>query len=259
MESDMVNPCKMLVRACRHKSYKQKGMAGQRILPMTMEIAPVSVIANQFGLRRLADKASRRLRRMAGRPDNTPWILDARPSKRLTHVDFLFGLDYLSPNSSLVRRLHDAMSAYGLSVLLANNSNVQKLTRDIQSGWLRPHVYLDLSSYPGDHFEKLLFTAAEHGVRTIRDVGHTKWILKAQAHVELEKAGVPVPPTVILKKEEGDRELTAAELEKIGPKCVIKPSAGGAGKGVVLGVEPTRENIAKARDFDRNDIGWCRR
>lgn len=213
----------------------------------------MSVIARQYGLRRLAEKMTRRVRLLAGRPDNSPWILDARPAKRSAHVDFLFGLNYLSPNSRLVQMLHQSMSAYGLSFLLANNSNVEKVTREIESGWLRPHVYLDLSSYPGDSFDRLLRTAAEHGIYTVRDVRHTKWILKADAHEELEKAGVPVPPTVILRKDQPDRDLTSDELAKIGLQCVIKPSSGGAGKGVVIGAAPARDVIAKARDFDRTD------
>ena len=39
---------------------------------------------------------------------------------RRAYVDFVFGLEYLSVNSMLLRLMHKAMSSYGLSCLLIN-------------------------------------------------------------------------------------------------------------------------------------------
>jgi hypothetical protein len=212
-------------------------------------------LANQFGLRRVAEKVRRRVRRLMKRPDNSPWVFEPAPRRQTTYVDFIFCLDYLSPNSALARTFHQAFSAYGLSALLVNKNNVEQATRDVRRGWLRPHVYLDLSSRPGDAYEQLLYAAAESGAHTMRRPEHTKWVMKATGHPLLEEAGIPVPPSVILKSTDPDRDLTGEERARVGDRCVIKPSHGEAAKGCVIDVEPTRENIAKAREFNR-DYDW---
>jgi hypothetical protein len=85
----------------------------------------------------------------------------------------------------------------------------------------------------------------------MRKPEQTKWVLKAESHPELEKAGLPLPPSVIIKSDEPDRELTAEERKRVGEDVVIKPSFGEASKGCVVGIVPTKENIAKARDYER--------
>ncbi|HEV8608197.1 MAG TPA: hypothetical protein VGQ99_22870 [Tepidisphaeraceae bacterium] len=202
-------------------------------------------------IRRAQDKLRRRVRQLVGRPDNSPWVFDPRPAKRTADVDFAFALDYSSPNSRLMRLMHEAMSAYGLSCQLVNNTNVEKLLEEVEAGHFRPRVYLDLSSRPDDPFEKLLYAAHRAGAHTLRNPEHTKWVLKSQSHPQLLAAGLPLPPTVILKSGEPDRDLTAKERAAIGERAVIKPSFGEAARGCVVGIEPTRQNIATARDYQR--------
>jgi hypothetical protein len=127
-------------------------------------------------------------------------------------------------------------------------------------------LYLDLGSSLHPRFNDLALAAAKQGVYVIDDPnGLTTWTFKAPAHERLEKAGLPLPPSVILQRGSPDRELTAEERAKVGERCVIKPSAGFANRGVVVGVPPTLAEIKKARDFDRNDdwlvqkmISWTR-
>jgi hypothetical protein len=170
-----------------------------------------------------------------------------------TYVDFVFGLDYLSVNSHLLRIMHQAMAGYGLSCLLINQSSVERTIASVGKGRLRPLVYLDLSSRPGDAFHRLLETMSAAGVHTLCDPKTLPMTLKAVAHPILERAGLPLPPSVILKKGEPDRDLTPEELKRVGERVVIKPSFGVAGLGVVVGVPPTREQIAKARDYNRQE------
>ena len=223
---------------------------------------------SQFhGLRSVAAKISRRVKKLTGKPDNSPWIL--RPTKlapQKTYVDFLFGLDYLSPNSRLVELFHEAMAPYGLSVLLVNQTNVDLMLNQIEQGWLQPHVYLDLASSTHPRFNDLALAASSRGIYVIDHPAElTTWTCKASSHERLEKAGLPLPPSIILPKGSPDRELTEAERAKVGERCVIKPSAGFANRGVVIGVAPTSTEIAKARDFNRDDdwlvqkmISWTR-
>jgi hypothetical protein len=174
------------------------------------------------------------------------------PTRR-TYVDFVFGLDYLSVNASLLRIMHEAMASRGLSCLLVNSSSVERTIASVRKGRLRPLVYLDLCSRPGDTFYALLEAMSETGVHSVCDPRLIPMTLKAVSHPALERAGLPLPPTVILKRTEPDRDLTAEELAKVGNRVVIKPSFGVAGEGVVVGVAPTREQIAKARDFNLDE------
>jgi hypothetical protein len=228
---------------------------------------PQHPLARFHRLRRWSDKLTRRIKKLAGKTDNSPWILD--PPKRASstvYVDFLFGLDYLSPNAPLVKLLQQAMVPHGLSILLVNNLNVEKIKRQIERGWLWPHVYLDLCSAYEKRFEDLMMVAAGKGIQVIDDPAHlTSWTFKASSHPRLLQAGLPVPPTVILPRNSPDRDLTADELALVGNDCVMKPSIGWANRGVRIGIAPTRQNIAAARDFDRTDdwliqkkITWTR-
>ena len=75
--------------------------------------SPPPFLSQFYGVRRVAGKLARRFRKLAGRPDNSPWVL--RPRGRAacsTFVDFLIGLDYLSPNSRLVELFHEAWLEY---------------------------------------------------------------------------------------------------------------------------------------------------
>ena len=80
-------------------------------------------------IRRAQDKLRRRVRQLVGRPDNSPWVFDPRPARHTADVDFVFALDYCSPNSRLMKLFHEAMSGYGLSCQLVNNTNVERMTR----------------------------------------------------------------------------------------------------------------------------------
>jgi hypothetical protein len=215
------------------------------------------VLRESYWLRDVATKVVRRVKKLAGRPDNSPWVL--RPSAEAasgapSYVDFVVGLDFLSNTALLTKLFHEALSPYGLSLLVANKHNVHSLTQEIAAGRLKPHVYLDLCSAVDPAFGDLLRAAAGAGVYTIGEPAKLDvWTYKARAQHKLEEAGLPVPPTVVVRAGEPSRELTADERAAVGERCVIKPSWGVAGKGVMVGVKPTRENIEAARQFDLKD------
>jgi hypothetical protein len=213
------------------------------------------MFARAFAVRRLLEKSRRRLRCMAGKPDNSPWVFDPPRPRRSAYVDVLVALDYLSPNARLARLLHDAFGPLGLSLQIVNNFNIDRIHRQITAGRLCPHVYLDLSSRPGDPYEQLLYAAAKAGSHTIRKPAHTRWVLKSLSHPVLAAAGLPVPPSVILKSDEPDRDLTPDEKRLLGHRVVIKPSFGEAAKGVLVNIHPTKDNIASARNYNR-DFDW---
>ena len=232
-------------------------------------IAPVGppLLSRFHALRKIADKGKRKLKRLAGKADKSPWII--RPSStggERAYVDFVFGLDYLSPNAPLVRLFKEAMGRLGLSFLLVNEHNIESVTRDVSRGWLRPLVYLDLASAIDRRFWTLLEAADRQGIYTVGKLSALPtWTIKASAQPLLEAAGLPLPPTVIFRKTDPDRDLTPDELARIGEKCVVKPSFGVSGKGAVVGVPSTAAAIRQARNYNRQDdwlvqkmIRWTR-
>lgn len=172
---------------------------------------------------------------------------------RRAYVDFVFGLEYLSVNSMLLRLLRQAMSAYGLSCLLVNASNARRALAAVRKGALDPLVYLDLCARPSDVFSDLLQAMSQKGTCTLCDPKHYPWTVKSFSHPALEQAGLPLPPTILLRQNDPDRDLNADELARLGDRCVIKPSYGVAGLGAVIGVAPNRQQITQARDYNRQD------
>ncbi len=215
----------------------------------------IDVFRDVYWLRDLTDKLARRARRLLGRADSKPWIL--RPKSAGAggaYVDFIIGIDFLHNQAKLVQMFHQALSPLGLSLLLANKHNASDIAAKVKSGQLRPHVYLDLCSATNPQFTELLRTCAAAGIHSIGDPAKLDiWTWKARAQKKLEDAGLPVPPTVLIRAGEASRELTPAERAAVGEKCVIKPSWGVAGKGVIANVKPTMENIETARQFDPKD------
>ena len=206
-------------------------------------------------LRDVTSKAVRRIRKLIGRPDDSPWVLRPRHRARGgAYVDFVIGLDFLNNNATLTRMLHEAMSPYALSLLVANKKNVAQLTQAYRAGRDVPLVYLDLCSAIHPEFGELLRAASGAGAYTIGQPEHLQvWTYKARAQKRLEEAGLPVPPTVLFTANDKSRDLTHEERELLGEKCVIKPSWGVAGKGVMANVKPTADVIESARQFDPKD------
>ena len=218
-------------------------------------------------MRRVAGKISRKYGQLRGKPDTSPWIIrPAKPSASERYVDFLFALNYASPNGGLVRIMAQQMGRYGLSLLPVNDVNLDRVRRDVSRGLLRPHVFLDLCSAEDESYLNLLQVCADQGIYPIGDPATMlTWTTKATSHSRLEQAGFPLPPTVILKRSDADRELTVDERRLLGQRCAIKPSGGLASRGTVLDVDPTASAIAQARQFNRSDdwliqkmISWIR-
>jgi len=228
---------------------------------------PPPLLARCHLLRRIAGKAHRKLRALAGNPLRTPWIMrPAHTDHSTAFVDVLVAMDYLSPNSTLAGLLQQALGARGMSFLLVNDTNVEAAIRQLDTGWLKPYVVLDLCSAVNARYFDLLQSAASAGSYAIGNPRTLlNWTLKSNSHGRLETAGLPLPPTIIFRRDEADRELSQTERKAIGDHCVIKPAWGVGGRGCMVGMEPTAANITMARDYNRDDdwlvqkqIRWTR-
>lgn len=214
----------------------------------------MALFGNAHWLRDLTDKVTRRIKHLIGRPDVKPWVLRPQTPGGDNYVDFVIGIDFVNIDSKLVRMFHEAVSPLGISLLLVNKWSVERVLQRVRAGRLKPYIYLDLCSATNPNFAELLKAFADAGVQTIGDPAKLAlWTWKARAQIGLEEAGMPVPPTVLIRADEPTRELTADERDAVGDKCVIKPSWGVAGLGVVANVRPTAQAIAKAREFAPTD------
>lgn len=153
--------------------------------------------------------------------------------------------------------LRDACALRALTCEVAHAGVVEELRRELCDGRLRIRVLLDLTAAWGqdeDPYVQLCYAVKDRGGRVIDDPDAAALAdHKAATHHRLERAGLPVPPTVVLRRWMADRSLTAEERRVLGDAVVIKPARGWGWRGVVLDAPPERDAIARARDHDRGD------
>lgn len=121
-------------------------------------------------------------------------------------------------------------------------------------GEVTARVLLNMHSehhQPDEVFHRLVRAMADRGVQVIDppDVALGAFD-KAHLHERLVNAGIPVPPTVIVKREQvTGLQLSAEQMALLGLPFVIKPSMGYGRRGVVLDAQ----SIA---DLARSIAAW---
>jgi hypothetical protein len=163
----------------------------------------------------------------------------------------------------------EACAARQLTFEVVHDGVVEQLCEDVQAGRARLGMLVDFTArwgIDGDPYVRLCYAVRDAGGRVVGDPDAAVLAEnKAVMHHRLLDAGVPVPPSLVLRKWDEDRPLSEAERARLGERIVIKPSKGWGWKGVVLDGAPEKEDIARARDFDRSDdylvqrqIGYAR-
>lgn len=178
------------------------------------------------------------------------------PARSTTVVDLAVG-QREAGDERFFQWLREACAVRGLSCEVVDNRVVAQAHEAIQGGRLRIGTLLDLSAAWWDHedpYVQLCYAVKDTGGRVIDDPDAAMMAdHKAVSHHRLQRAGIPVPPTVLLRRWVPDRGLTAEERAIVGEEVVIKPARGWGWKGVVLGVRGDLEVVSRARDFDRTD------
>ncbi|HEX7052163.1 MAG TPA: hypothetical protein VF188_18285 [Longimicrobiales bacterium] len=181
---------------------------------------------------------------------------EARTSHRVGVLDLAVG-QREERDDLFLTWLRDACAARGLSFEVLHEGVVEEACGAVDGGDLRIRTLLDLTAswwHEDDPYVRLCYAVKDSGGRVIDDPDIAMMAdHKAVSHHRLRQAGLPVPPTVVLRRWTPDRELTAAERAAVGEPVVIKPARGWGWKGVVLGARCDREAITRARDFDRGD------
>lgn len=164
------------------------------------------------------------------------------------------------------RWLAAAAAEAGLSCALIHKGTVEEVVRRLAAGQLRIGFHLDyfaLWHQPGDPYARLAEAVQDAGGWSVNSPARARAFTdKAIAHGELVRAGLGVPPTVVLRSWAPDRPLTEAEgtllrLEQPAACLYIKPANGFGGRGVVR-VERTDSPsvlaaLTAARQGDRQD------
>ena len=148
--------------------------------------------------------------------------------------------------------------ARGLTCLVARDTNVDSLIRGVESGRARVRFHLDAQADhedDADPYKRLAYAVKDQGDFVVNEPDSARLgIDKAKTHYRFERAGIPVPPTIVVRNwEPSDFKLTPVERKRLGRPFVIKPARGYGKQGVARANAGTIKEIAKARRYDRGD------
>jgi len=125
-----------------------------------------------------------------------------------------------------------------LSFFLLDHIWVKEFLAKLRRGAVRVRVLIDMSSgtfTPGDLFYTVARAVKRRGGKVIDDPDRARIATdKARFHRVLARAGIPVPPTVIVRKDKlAAFRVTPRMRRLLGEPFVIKPGWGGGGDGVI--------------------------
>jgi hypothetical protein len=152
----------------------------------------IFVLDDAYWLRDLASKAARRVKKLVGRPDPTPWILRPKMAARQEgYVDLVLVPNAAGNDAALTQLLHEALSPLGVSLLVATEQTAAALADEVRAGKIRPHVLLNVSS--GGQFAELMKAAEGAGICVINDASkRAEWCAGESSLEKFGEAGLAV-------------------------------------------------------------------
>ncbi len=140
----------------------------------------------------------------------------------------------------------------GLDFFLVEPLWVEPFLEALESGKVWARALLNMHSehhLPEDPFHRLVELAQGRRTFVIDPPGVAQAAFdKSALHPRLERAGIPVPPTVIVRREEtAQLRLTEEQREALGDPFVIKPGRGYGRKGVILDAHDERD-VARSKE-----------
>ena len=145
----------------------------------------------------------------------------------------------LDADDFFIHRVQSHCAQAGLNFFLIEPLWVNGFLENLRTGGVSCRVLLNMHSdhhRPEDVFYRLVHLAAERGSKVIDppDIAIAAFD-KARLHPRLIAAGISVPPSIILSREEaGHFKLSTEQAAMIGAPFVIKPNMGYGRRGVVL-------------------------
>jgi len=146
----------------------------------------------------------------------------------------------------------------GLRFLWINEQNAPGILQKIQNKQIKIAFLVDNESNyynPEDVYVKICYAVKDSGGQVIDDPDRARSCAdKSITHFDLEKAGLPVPYTVVIRNwQPDDFALSKDQWKKLGRPFIIKPATGFGQKGVVKDASGDLKQIAEARHFNRGD------
>jgi len=160
----------------------------------------------------------------------------------------------LDADDFFIHRVQFHCAERRLNFFLIEPEWVDTFLEKLQSERVSIRVLLNMHSEhhdPNDVYHRLVRTAHERGTAVIDppDVALAAFD-KARLHPRLVAAGLPVPPTVVVKgSERASFRLSDAERDQLGTPFVIKPSVGYGRRGVVA-------DARSEADVERSAAQW---
>ena len=171
-----------------------------------------------------------------------------------------FGIGWIDEDEDhfFLDALRRECEARGLRFYKVDESSIDRVSELVRTGRFKLHFYLDLASETEnlDHrFTRFAYLLKDFETRVVADTDQVRFSAdKSITHFNLERAGIPVPYTVVIRNWDPSRRLTIEEKEKLGLPVVIKPAGGYAQRGVrILQEKPSLQEIAEARSFNPGD------
>ena len=172
-------------------------------------------------------------------------------------IDFCLGWGPW-PDEPFSDTVREHCRARKLSCMICKDAHVRKVIWGLEAGSMRMGFHLDLNAAyeeAGDPYARLAYAAKDSGTVVVNEPDHAKAAAnKAVVHYQFERAGIPVPNTVVVRNwEPAGFKLTPAEQKRLGRPFIIKPARGYGKQGIAKANGGTVKEIARARRYDRGD------
>ena len=153
-------------------------------------------------------------------------------------------------DADFVRLLDAACRSLGTSLIQVTPYNLEDSLRALAMDQLSFRALLDRASDADERFLSVVQWARDRGVYRINPHERAKrtWD-KADMHVALLDAGLPVPYTIILPCFRDHPVLPPIDLALLGNRLTIKPAHGGGGEGVVVEAASLSQVVAARQQY----------
>jgi len=160
----------------------------------------------------------------------------------------------LDADDFFIHRVQEHCARLGLNFFLIEPLWAERFYEKYQHGRVWARVLLNMHSEhhdPADLYHRLVWLAMERNTRVIDPPNVALAAFdKARLHPQLESAGIPVPPSVIVPAAQAAGfRLEPASRELLGQPFIVKPSRGYGRKGVIL-------NALSEADLVRSTAEW---
>lgn len=154
--------------------------------------------------------------------------------------------------------IQEACAQARLSFFLIEPHWAQEFLQKLREGEVGVRVLIDMFSdahAPDDFWYALAREAKASGGHVINDPDIVSQAAhKARFHHGLVERGVPVPPTVIVGRDQlGSFRLTEESRSLLGDPFVVKPGWGGGSQGVILDAHSEEDLHRSAREAPNSD------